>query len=477
MVSRLRAYALAGTVAAFVLLLLLTVQLGMTTEGQQHIRGRNESAPDAIPDQKACLLPTKKQQRFNLPPKGCPAKPSVVGCLADNRNFTTFPEAWAACGATSECGVIMRAAAGRYYLRRSGDPDFPRGSGGTSMKHVCQEQDTKPKHSTATTTWTGSVFVLDALTTTTTTKMVKRKPKPKPKRKHTRNVRAPDVSGDNHSATHKAAAIQHDGAVEANGQCKAQNPKIDQVIARIACSDFPQRWDRCALVGGSTDLLGKGLGPAIDRHDTVIRVNRVPTEEYFKDFGNRTDVFFAGAKAEGRHMYNLAGQYFRSMGGSYHLCEFSAEDCPFRALVLKGVDHPRHPRAWESKYPCEKPGWRPEADDLRWPLGYQGYVLNTFAFDLLEGDRPTNGFHAFLTFLLACEELDVYGFSGGETADGHKMSAQHKLGREHEIMAWLAFGKIASTNKRGKEYPKEFVDHIRSSKRRGHVRLVHAGGG
>lgn len=256
-----------------------------------------------------------------------------------------------------------------------------------------------------------------------------------------------------------------------NRKCKTQDPKTAGVLLRILCSEFPQEWNRCALVGGALELNGTGLGPEIDAHDTVIRVNRVPSVKFFDDFGNRTDVLFAGPRAEGRAMFNMLGQYVKIMGGGYTLCEFSSVDCPFKALILKGVDWPLYRKRWDAMYPLESPGWRPKR--TKWPLGHQMDEVNALAYDLLGGSRPTNGFHAFLTSILLCNSLDVYGFSGVGTADGHRMATQHNLDREHDLLRQLGKGRLTyrSSNIRGTGKPlnRHLVDRIRSRKGQVHI--------
>jgi len=74
---------------------------------------------------------------FNLPPMGCKGS-FPGGCLGGrNANFTTFADAWEACGVTEGCGAIMRwTTQGLYYLRRLEDPTLIK-EGAASISYTC----------------------------------------------------------------------------------------------------------------------------------------------------------------------------------------------------------------------------------------------------------------------------------------------------------------------------------------------------
>ena len=54
---------------------------------------------------------------------------------------------------------------------------------------------------------------------------------------------------------------------------------------------------RVAIVGGGPQERGKGKGTEIDDHDTVIRINHLPGEEHWGDYGRKTDIFVFGEMA------------------------------------------------------------------------------------------------------------------------------------------------------------------------------------
>lgn len=93
----------------------------------------------------ACSAPAES---FSLPHKGCPIDNLDSSCVASNQHYSTFAEAWAACGTVSECGLIMRWMDGTFYLRRNSDPNYPI-AGVWSMLYSCVVEQAKGKTVTA----------------------------------------------------------------------------------------------------------------------------------------------------------------------------------------------------------------------------------------------------------------------------------------------------------------------------------------
>eukprot|EP00928_Gymnodinium_smaydae_P092585 TRINITY_DN76485_c0_g1_i1.p1 TRINITY_DN76485_c0_g1~~TRINITY_DN76485_c0_g1_i1.p1 ORF type:complete len:363 (+),score=37.79 TRINITY_DN76485_c0_g1_i1:84-1172(+) len=224
---------------------------------------------------------------------------------------------------------------------------------------------------------------------------------------------------------------------------------------------FPQTLGRCALIGGGSSLVGRGRGPEIDSYDTVIRVNRIPTELYFADVGRKTDVYFADA----HHLFANGSCEYLVMGtGASIPCSLRPETsssaahaaergCPFQLLVLKGSDvaeKPRPGKLWAEKFPLERPGWRPER--TRIPVAHQSEGVNGAAYFfpalvrkhlfIWTRRRPTNGLQALLTFAPLCESLSLFGFAGNASADGHGMGGFHDFDGEHLLLARLAAGTL-----------------------------------
>ncbi len=49
---------------------------------------------------------------------------------------------------------------------------------------------------------------------------------------------------------------------------------------------------RVAIIGPSSYLTGKGIGPILDKFDVVCRVNYIIANNLVEDYGNRTDILF-----------------------------------------------------------------------------------------------------------------------------------------------------------------------------------------
>lgn len=64
--------------------------------------------------------------------------------------------------------------------------------------------------------------------------------------------------------------------------------------------------------------------------------------------------------------------------------------------------------------------------------------------------KPTTGFHAVATMAFVCEQVDLYGFSGDATMDGHRISEDHQIEREHAVLRTLIEHALPLT-----EFPSE----------------------
>ena len=194
-------------------------------------------------------------------------------------------------------------------------------------------------------------------------------------------------------------------------------------FARPTLAPPPYRFERCALVGSSSSLRGMLLGTEIDAHDTVIRINRLPTRPFEADVGARTDVYFT--RAFGRLSTNgyvplfLGGDRLSGrLNGSW--CDFvSRKGCPFGALVISDA------RARWADAKCQRSPQLPgasqahsgPADAGRLPVSFESSTIFCAArlFRAL-GPDSTAGFSALLTFAPICTSIRLFGFGGGACA-------------------------------------------------------------
>merc|ERR1712137_205222 len=212
---------------------------------------------------------------------------------------------------------------------------------------------------------------------------------------------------------------------------------------------------RCALVGSGTGLNGRKLGEEIDRHDTVIRVNRIPTGELVSDSGSRTDIYFVGAVADKRDRFQREGCWAMYLGKDVDrdVCPWSGNHtsaCPFGAIVFNRGKLPIGSR-WIEKYPRWKSFFAPVPHRFSFPVGFQGqqpYQIVKMLepeFNLKEaiaGHRATSGLQAIFTFISMCEIFHLYGFNQTGTLDGHLLSKYHSVELEHQLVDRILTGEI-----------------------------------
>lgn len=195
--------------------------------------------------------------------------------------------------------------------------------------------------------------------------------------------------------------------------------------------EFPENLGHCALVGSSSILSGEGHGPDIDKHDTVIRVNRIPTSEYFADFGSKTNIFFG-------NVYVWKKGHIQLFGGAYKEVARNHSGL-FSSLVMNSWKPP--------------PNWREISqvwNQAPYPVGHPANWVMEFAFHLKAAHPlPTAGLFALLTFAPICDYVQIYGFGGGlETVDNHTMNLYHKhdINAEHALVDRIANGTVTDSD-------------------------------
>lgn len=76
---------------------------------------------------------------------------------------------------------------------------------------------------------------------------------------------------------------------------RATEPGRPMALERVIAGGIPlDPAGSIAIVGNSPNVAGRGYGPAIDSHDTVVRINRAWNKLHPADLGMKTDVLFLG---------------------------------------------------------------------------------------------------------------------------------------------------------------------------------------
>lgn len=211
------------------------------------------------------------------------------------------------------------------------------------------------------------------------------------------------------------------------GALTARHDRLSSVVEMVKQDSFRSLdLKRCALVGASSVMAGTNAGAEIDGHDAVIRLNRLPTEAFHPDFGTRTDILFVSFEWRGE-VALMSGEQ-----ANVAWCH-EVDHCNTTAIVSRS-----------DVAPCDLPAMVDTWGPTHPLLGCQQKNISRMVatgFASLQGMMPTTGLQAFFTFLPVCDELNLYGFGGRDTADGHTEWNGHNLYEEHIIEDKIAAGQ------------------------------------
>ena len=198
---------------------------------------------------------------------------------------------------------------------------------------------------------------------------------------------------------------------------------------------LPARLDRCALVGSGSALLGSRLGPEIDSHDTVIRVNRLPSPRLYPDFGKRTDILMA----EVMLLQDCSSYRDAYLGQDQETsCPFQGQQrCQYTSIIFRGL-------AARERFPRKDPGCIPKCNAPPGPAcGEMAPDVRHAVqrFPAIGSHLPSAGFESFWTMAPLCNSIRLYGFGGGANADGHFMNQRtHNYSAEHRVLFQVVSG-------------------------------------
>jgi len=150
---------------------------------------------------------------------------------------------------------------------------------------------------------------------------------------------------------------------------------------------------------------------------------------FWSDFGSKTDVLFINHEDALKEVVDV---FQKSKGGKpLRISCQEMENCRSAAIVQRGdwrCDQKEMAEIWgrnHSMIAC-----------VRGNISSVGWSFST-----LQKFQPSTGLQAFLAFLPLCQELDLFGFGGTATADGHHEWEGHSLVEEHRIQDKIAAGE------------------------------------
>jgi len=214
-------------------------------------------------------------------------------------------------------------------------------------------------------------------------------------------------------------------------------------LSTAATSDFPKKLGKCALVGSSDVLHGAGWGPTIDSFDTVIRMNRLPAPAFESDFGMRTDILIQNWQLMVKYEIQFLG------GKTEKQNETHASDS-LKALVLVPSRRPVPDLYHEMPFPV---ALLDDNELLTW------YSSTFRPFPQWVGcPFPSAGFKTFWYFVPLCDQVQIFGFGGHASLDGH--SGCHNYGAEHRFVEAVVDGTKESTYDLSEGWSERFRMHL-----------------
>ncbi|KAF3707728.1 CMP-N-acetylneuraminate-beta-galactosamide-alpha-2,3-sialyltransferase 1 [Channa argus] len=179
-------------------------------------------------------------------------------------------------------------------------------------------------------------------------------------------------------------------------------PSIPDVI-----ESRPQKYESCAVVGNSANLIRSHYGPLIDFHDVVIRINAGQTKGYETDVGNKTTH---------RIMYPESAT---DLDNTTHLVlfPFKIQDLEWLISALTTGFSGKWYLPIKSKIKANK--------NLVMVMNpaFMKYVHDAWLEN--KGNYPSTGFMALLLALHICDEVHVFGY--GADKDGNWSHYWEKL--------------------------------------------------
>ncbi|CCD83321.1 hypothetical pox protein [Squirrelpox virus] len=162
------------------------------------------------------------------------------------------------------------------------------------------------------------------------------------------------------------------------------------------------RWRRCAIVASAGALSGSGLGPEIESHDAVVRMNAAPTRGYEADVGSRTTVRVTNSKM-------VAGdpRLFARLAREADLT-LVWDPYSYGCETARCLASPEFDFAWQIGR-MRLDGRRVQLADPQLPWRVWG-VLQSVARERIHPHPPSSGMLGIAVGLALCDRVTVYGF-------------------------------------------------------------------
>jgi len=211
---------------------------------------------------------------------------------------------------------------------------------------------------------------------------------------------------------------------------------------------FPSSLGSCALVGSGGLLRGKGMGGRINMHDTVIRVNRIPSEPYYSDLGSKTTIFYSNSATD-TYPSGKSGVWVTkikpgSKVGDKMWCQFQNPNaikgsCPFEQLIVARSTKYGSDRILEKR---NQSFGIPNYNQPPFSVSHPSLALETFYWNSapMVGYYTSGGLKAFFTIAPMCDSMTLYGFIGSGNIDNHVIDTVHNFDIEHEWYQRMAVG-------------------------------------
>uniref|UniRef100_A0A803YJV0 alpha-N-acetylgalactosaminide alpha-2,6-sialyltransferase n=1 Tax=Meleagris gallopavo TaxID=9103 RepID=A0A803YJV0_MELGA len=194
---------------------------------------------------------------------------------------------------------------------------------------------------------------------------------------------------------------------------------------------------RCAVVGNGGILHGSGMGPTIDAHDYVFRVNGAITEGFEHDVGSRTSFYVFSTNTMVNALHSYAADGFRHPPQTPETCYVFLPDHDRDYLLLRaalsqqrvdsGRDEGVHPQEFfgedlqVGKFRMLHP------DFIRYLRNrfLRSHILATPHWQLY---RPSTGAVMLLTAIHTCDQVSAFGFM----TPGYRAYSDHYFDRGHK---------------------------------------------